>query len=51
MVDFAQPFSLGGIGMTQNRRIVIKRQSNGKKADLFTTIGIDVSLKQMYKNL
>jgi hypothetical protein len=25
MVDFSQPFSLGGIGMTQNRRIVIKR--------------------------
>ena len=25
MIDFSQPFSLGGIGMTQNRRIVIKK--------------------------
>lgn len=51
MIDFSQPFSLGGIGMTQNRRIVIKRDYNGRKIDLFTTIGVDVAIKKMFKNL
>jgi hypothetical protein len=51
MIDFSQPFSLGGIGMTQNRRIVIKRDYNGRKVDLFTTIGVDVAIKKMFKNI
>lgn len=51
MIDFSQPFSLGGIGMTQNRRIVIKRDDNGRKVDLFTTIGVDVAIKKMFKNI
>jgi hypothetical protein len=50
MIDFSQPFSLGGIGLTQNRRIVIKREYNGRKIDLFTTIGVDVAIKKMFKN-
>lgn len=51
MIDFSQPFSLGGIGMTQNRRIVIKREYNGKQMDLFTTIGVNMAIKKMYKNV
>jgi hypothetical protein len=51
VVDFSQPFSLGGIGITQNRRIVIKRMYKGRLIDLFTTIGVDVAVKQMFKNL
>jgi hypothetical protein len=50
MIDFSQPLSLGGIGLTQNRRIVIKRDYNGRQIDLFTTIGVDVAIKKMFKN-
>lgn len=44
LIDFSNPIPLNKIGVSQTR-IVVETEMKGKVVPVFTTLGVDVSLK------